>query len=185
LSFRKQQDDLGSVHGSVGGPPAPNWQAEMVAADSLTVAWANGAAASYELQMAAVGAAGNAALEEKGAAREVKLADASFREVYAGPAQSFLVAPLARDSAFASRVRALDAQREQLGEWSPAYAFRTLASSSPSPSSILARPQDTISEAEMNAIRRADSSHALLALEILYERAMHAQFDIKERCVFK
>jgi hypothetical protein len=42
----------------------------------------------------------------------VKLADASFREVYAGPAQSFLVAPLARDSAFASRVRALDAQRE-------------------------------------------------------------------------
>jgi hypothetical protein len=37
----------------------------------------------------------------------------------------------------------------------------------------------------MNAIRRADSSHALLALEILYERAMHAQFDIKERCVFK
>jgi hypothetical protein len=40
-------------------------------------------------------------------------------------------------------------------------------------------------EAEINAIRRADSTHALLALEILYERAMHAQFDIKERCVFK
>ena len=62
--------------------------------------------ASYDLQMNVVGAADNAASEEKGVAREVKLADAAFREVYAGPAQSFRMAPLARDLVCFPRARA-------------------------------------------------------------------------------
>ena len=110
---------------SNGGPPAPIWQAaKMVATvDALMPEWAAGAgarSASYELQMAAVGV--QAAAEEEDVARGVNVF--VFREVYAGTAQSFRVAPLARDSAFAFRVRALDAHGEP-GEWSPSCKLRT------------------------------------------------------------
>ena len=109
------------------GVAVPSWQpAQTVAAsDALTLAWAGGAgprSASYELQMACVGqdAAGPGAAEEKQTqARE-------FKHVYAGPAQSYRVAGLTRDTRYVFRVRALDAQGAA-GEWSPAREARTLA----------------------------------------------------------
>jgi len=109
------------------GVAVPSWQpAQTVAAsDALTLAWAGGAgprSASYELQMACVGqdAAGPGAAEEKQTqARE-------FKHVYAGPAQSYRVAGLTRDTRYVFRVRALDTQGAA-GEWSPAREARTLA----------------------------------------------------------
>ena len=109
------------------GVAVPSWQpAQTVAAsDALTLAWAGGAgprSASYELQMACVGpdtAGPGAVVEKQTQARE-------FKHVYAGPAQSYRVAGLTRDTRYVFRVRALDAQGAA-GEWSPAREARTLA----------------------------------------------------------